>query len=41
MKRWVAWSASSAVMVSGKLGCILLKLDKLPRFEWFGGAFFF
>ena len=29
MKRWVARSVLSAVMVSGKLGCVLLKLDGL------------
>lgn len=29
MKRWVARSVLSVVMVSGKLGCVLLKLDRL------------
>ena len=28
MKRWIAWSVLSTVMVSGKLGCVLLKLDR-------------
>ena len=32
MKRWVGWSVLSAVMVSGKLGCVLLKLDGLRGF---------
>ena len=29
MKRWVAWSVLSTVMVSGKLGCVFLKLIQL------------
>ncbi len=32
MKRWVAWSVLSAVMVSGKLGCIALWVNRFQRY---------